>query len=46
MKKTVADVNEVAINLRRGWGEMRPYCRIHKSKKTYNRKDRSWRREE
>lgn len=46
MKKMTIKMDEIALSTRRTWGDIRPYSRIHKTKKTYNRKDHSWRREE
>lgn len=44
MKKI--SLNELAINTRRGWGDVKPISRPFKSKKDYNRKDKSWKRME
>lgn len=41
MKKTI-NMNELVMNTRRAWA---PISRPFKSKKDYNRKDQSWKRE-
>ena len=42
MKKTKEHIM-IDLEVRHSWGSCRPYTRIHKSKKAYNRKDWSWR---
>ena len=46
MKKMTIDLNEIALNTRRSWGEVKPFTRPFKSKKDYNRKDKSWKKVE
>lgn len=41
MKKTI-NLNEINLNLRRSWGDVNPVTKAFKSKKAYNRKDKSW----
>jgi hypothetical protein len=36
--------NECAIKSRRSWGELNPASRPFKSKRDYNRKDKSWKK--
>ena len=38
-------VNEAALTIRRTWGELKPVSRPFKSKKDYNRKDKSWKKD-
>jgi hypothetical protein len=45
MKINVKSANEIAISIRRNWGELNPCTRVYKSKKHYNRKDKSWKKE-
>lgn len=42
MKKYVIDPNEIAMNTRRTWGNVKPATKVFKSKKQYDRKDKSW----
>lgn len=35
----------LCTTIRRSWGELNPASRPFKSKKSYNRKDRSWMKE-
>ena len=42
MKIKVTSSNEIALSVRRSWGQVNPCQRAFKSKKTYNRKDKSW----
>lgn len=42
MKKMIINPNEIALNTRRSWGQVKPFTRPFKSKKDYNRKDKSW----
>ena len=44
MKKI--DLNEINMNVRRDWGEVKPFTRTFKSKHDYNRKDKSWMKED
>jgi hypothetical protein len=41
MEKTI-NVNMLALNVRRTWGNIKPVTKTFKSKKDYNRKDKSW----
>lgn len=36
------DLNQLYQSVRRTWGNVKPGTKIEKSKKTYNRKDKSW----
>lgn len=40
--KKVKSVNEVAHDMRRTWGLMKPVTKVFKSKKAYNRNDKTW----
>jgi len=42
-KKLSINLDQIALEARRSWGSCKPCTRIHRSKKDYNRKDRSWR---
>lgn len=42
MKKL--NMNDIMLETRRTWGEVKPYTRVMKSKKAYSRKDKSWKR--
>ena len=42
MKKMIINPNEIVLNTRRSWGQVKPFTRPFKSKKDYNRKDKSW----
>lgn len=37
-------INEIALSVRRDWGNVKPFSKAFKSKKDYNRKDKSWKR--
>ena len=37
---------EIYQSIRRSWGELNPATRAFKSKKAYNRKDKSWKTED
>jgi hypothetical protein len=43
MKKI--NLNEIALNTRRTWGNVKPGTKVFKSKRDYNRKDKSWMKE-
>lgn len=38
----IASLSEIAMNERKTWGNCRPGQIAFKSKKTYNRKNKSW----
>ena len=44
MKKI--NLNEIALNTRRTWGNVKPGTKVFKSKRDYNRKDKSWMKED
>jgi RNase P/RNase MRP subunit POP5 len=44
MKKI--NLNEIALNTRRTWGSVKPATKAFKSKRDYNRKDKSWMKED
>ena len=44
MKKI--DLNKIALNTRRSWGNVKPATKAFKSKRDYNRKDHSWMKED
>lgn len=37
--------NDIALNTRKSWGNVKPAARAFKSKRDYNRKDKSWMKE-
>lgn len=47
MKKceTKINVNQIALSVRKSWGNCNPVTKIYKSKRDYNRKDKSWMKE-
>ena len=45
MKKTI-NLNDLALNTRRSWGNVKPGTKAFKSKRDYNRKDKSWMKED
>ena len=45
MKKKI-NINEIALNTRRTWGNVKPCAKVFKSKRDYNRKDNSWKKED
>ena len=45
MKKTIS-INEIDLHVRKSWGTVKPCMRVFKSKKTYNRKDKTWKKED
>lgn len=45
MKIKVTSANEIALSVRRDWGNVNPCQRVFKSKKAYNRKDKSWKKD-
>jgi hypothetical protein len=44
MKKI--DLNKIALTTRRTWGNVKPATKVFKSKRGYNRKDKSWMKED
>lgn len=46
MKKKTININEIALNTRRTWGNVKPCAKVFKSKRDYNRKDNSWKKED
>lgn len=44
MKKL--NINEIALHTRRSWGMVKPASKAFKSKRDYNRKDKSWKKAE
>lgn len=44
MKKI--NLNEITLNARRSWGNVKPCTKAFKSKRDYNRKDKSWIKDE
>jgi hypothetical protein len=36
------NINQLALKVRRDWGSVKPGTKVMKSKKDYNRKDKSW----
>ena len=47
MKNTMTiNVNEIALKTRRSWGNVKPGTKVFKSKRDYNRKDKSWMKED
>ena len=46
MKKKLININEIALNTRRTWGNVKPCVKVFKSKLDYNRKDNSWKKED
>jgi len=45
MKKHTLNLNEIALNTRRSWGTCNPATKVIQSKKGYNRKDNSWKKD-
>ena len=43
--KKLPSINEIAMNSRRTWGEFKPIQKTFKTKKDYNRKDKSWKKD-
>ena len=43
--KTKIDVNQIALSMRKSWGNCNPVTKVYKSKRDYNRKDKSWMKE-
>ena len=46
MKNKTININEIALNTRRTWGNVKPCAKVFKSKRDYNRKDNSWKKED
>jgi len=46
MKKMTISLNEIALSTRRTWGQLKPATKAFKSKRDYNRKDKSWKKAE
>ena len=46
MKKKLININEIALNVRCDWGNVKPCVKVFKSKLDYNRKDNSWKKED
>lgn len=46
MKKLTIDLTDIAIHTRRSWGMVKPTTKAFKSKRDYNRKDKSWKRDQ
>ena len=45
MSKVSINLNLIALKIRRDWGKLHPGTKVMKSKKSYNRKDKSWKNE-
>ena len=39
-------INDIQLSTRKSWGNCKPGNKIHKSIKDYNRKDKSWMKED
>jgi hypothetical protein len=48
MKNNVKEIsiNEIQLSVRRTWGNCKPMTKVFKSKRDYNRKDKSWMKED
>ena len=48
MKKCVKEIAiaDIQLSVRRSWGNCKPGTKIFKSKRTYNRKDKNWMKED
>ena len=46
MKRKTMNINKIALNTRRTWGNVKPCSKVFKSKRDYNRKDNSWKKED
>ena len=44
MKKRVKEISitDIQLSVRRSWGNCKPMTKVFKSKRDYNRKDKSW----
>lgn len=45
MSKTITQY-DIMKSIRRTWGDVKPSTKVFKSKKTYNRKNKSWIKDE
>lgn len=45
MKKMTISLNEIGLHTRRTWGMIKPATKAFKSKRDYNRKDKSWKQD-
>lgn len=45
MKPMIITLDEIHLGTRKTWGQLKPYSRTFKSKKDYNRRDKSWKKD-